>query len=108
MDKFEQFCVGESNEIYETFLFIKRNQEEGETIDAYVSSLRKLAKTCSFKTNEERMLRDMIALGVRDDTVRQKPLEDRKLTLASCIEACRAHESSHLQAKAILSLHQGW
>ena len=80
MDKFEQFCVGEANEIYETFLFNKRNQEEGETIDAYVSSLRKLAKTCNFKANEERMLRDRIALGVRDDTVRQKPLEDRKLT----------------------------
>ena len=108
MDKFEQFCVGEANEIYETFLFNKRNQEEGETRDAYVSSLRKLAKTCSFKANEERMLRDRIDLGVRDDTVRQKPLEDRELTLASCIEVCRAHESSHLQAKAIMSLHQGW
>ena len=40
---------------------------------------------------------------MRDDTVRQKLLEDRKLTLASCIEVCRAHESSHLQAKAIMS-----
>ena len=44
-----------------------------------------------------------IVLGVRDDTVRQKLLENRKLTLASCIEVCRAHESSHLQAKAIMS-----
>ena len=78
MDKFEQFCVGEANEIYETFLFNKRNQEKGETIEAYVSSLRKLANTCNFKTNEERMLRDRIVLGVRDDTIRQKLLEDRK------------------------------
>ena len=70
LDKFEQFCLGEANEIYETFLFNKRNQEEGETIDAYVSCLLKFAKTCNFKANEERMLRDRICLGVRDDTVR--------------------------------------
>ena len=98
LDIFEQFCVGEASEIYETFLFNKRNQEEGETIDAYVSSLWKLAKTSNFKTNEERMLRDRIVLGVRDDTVRQKLREVRKLTLASCIEVSRAHESSHPQA----------
>ena len=71
------------------FSSTKRNQEEGETIHAYVSSLRKFAKTCNFKTNEERMLRHRIVLGVRDDTVRQKLLEDRKLTLASCIEVCQ-------------------
>ena len=64
LDKFEQFCLGEANEIYETFLFNKRNQEEGETIDAYVSCLLKFAKTCNFKANEERMLRDRIVCGV--------------------------------------------
>lgn len=101
--KFEQYCVGESNEIYESFLFNQRSQQEGETIDAYVTALRKMAKTCNFGTNEERMLRDRIVLGVRDDLVRQKLLEDRHLTLTSCIEVCRAHESSHLQAKAIVS-----
>ena len=54
LDKFELFCVAEANEIIlcETFLFNKRNQEEGETIDTYVSTLRKLAKTYSFKANE--------------------------------------------------------
>ena len=55
LDKFDLFCVAEANEIIlcETFLFNKRNQEEGETIDTYVSTLRKLAKTCSFKANEK-------------------------------------------------------
>ena len=38
IEKFEQFCVGESNEIYETFIFNRRNQEEGETVDAYVTA----------------------------------------------------------------------
>ena len=79
LGKFERCCIGEANEIYETFLFNKRSQEEGETIDAYVTSLRKLPKTCSFKTNEERTLKDRIVLGMRDDTIRQKRLGDRRL-----------------------------
>ena len=40
LDKFDLFCVAEANEIIlcGTFLFNKRNQEEGETIDTYVST----------------------------------------------------------------------
>jgi hypothetical protein len=58
LTKFQSFCVGETNEIYETFLFNKRNQEKGENIDAYVAALRNLAKTCNFGTNEERTSRE--------------------------------------------------
>lgn len=101
--KFEAYCIGESNEIYETFIFNQRNQEEGESIDAYVTALRKLAKTCNFGDMEDRMLRDRLVIGVRDEVMRQKLLADRKLILSSCIELCRAHESSHSQAKAITS-----
>ena len=56
LQKFEEFYVGETNEIYETFVvFNRRNQGDHETIDAYVTALRKLAKTCNFG-DEERML----------------------------------------------------
>ena len=93
-------CIDdEAFDIFDGFSFEKEDQND---IDIVLDKFE-LAKTCNFKTNEERMLRDRIVLGVRDDTVRQKLLEDRKLTLASCIEVCRAHESSHLQAKAIMS-----
>ena len=58
LGKFEQFCVGEANEIYGTFLLNERNQEEGETIDTYVTSLQKLTKG-----------QDSFVLGVRDDSL---------------------------------------
>ena len=61
----------------------------------------KFAKTCNFKANEERMLTHRTVLGVRDDRVRNKLLEDRMLI--GVVPLCRAHESSHLQAKAIMS-----
>jgi hypothetical protein len=47
------------------------------------------------------MVRDRIVLGVRDEAVRQKLLEDKRLTLTSAIEICRAHEAAQFQSRAI-------
>lgn len=45
VETFEEFCVGETNETYERFIFNRRNQEDSESIDQYVMVLRKLAQT---------------------------------------------------------------
>ena len=48
MQKFEQFCVGQTHEAYESYKFHLKKQEQGETIEAYVASLRQLAKKLQF------------------------------------------------------------
>lgn len=45
IEKFDQFTIGELNETFERYTFNSRNQEESESIDAYVTALRTLAKT---------------------------------------------------------------
>lgn len=37
--KFEEFCIGETNETYERFIFNRRSQEENKSIDQYVTVL---------------------------------------------------------------------
>ena len=39
MKKLEEYCVGETNEIYERYCFYKRDQEVDETIELYVTTL---------------------------------------------------------------------
>ena len=46
--KFDEFTIGELNETFERYTFNSRNQQENEGIDAYVTALRTLAKTCNF------------------------------------------------------------
>ena len=46
--KFEEFCIGETNETYERFILNRRNQEQNESVDQYVTALRKLPQTCNF------------------------------------------------------------
>ena len=44
IEKFEEFSVGETNETYERFIFNRRNQEDNESIDQYVTVLESSRK----------------------------------------------------------------
>ncbi|XP_033731751.1 uncharacterized protein K02A2.6-like [Pecten maximus] len=99
--KFNTFCIGKTNEIYERYLFNRREQEQSENIDTYVSALRKLAKTCNYGTLEDNLIRDRIVIGVRDNTTRKKLLQESQLTLTKCIDLCRANEKTSMQLKDI-------
>ena len=48
IQKFDEFTIGELNETFERYTFNSRNQHENESIDAYVTALCTLAKTCNF------------------------------------------------------------
>ena len=101
MDKFEDFCVGETHEAYKSYKFHLRRQEPSETIEAYIS-LRQLAKNCNFGVLGDRMIRDQVVMGVREDAVREKLLEDKKkLDLAKCLELGRAYETSRQQSQSM-------
>ena len=40
LQKLQRYCIEETNEIYETYRFNKRDQEPNESLDAYVTALR--------------------------------------------------------------------
>ncbi|KAG1671242.1 Transposon Ty3-I Gag-Pol polyprotein [Nymphon striatum] len=94
MQRFEEFFVGETHEAFESYKFHMRKQEPSETIEAYVGALRQLAKNCNFDKLENRMIRDQVVVGVRDDLIREKLQEDRGLTLDRCLTVGRAYEAS--------------
>ena len=52
----EEHIIGETNTIYERYNFQRRQQEDNEAIDQYVTALRTLARTCSFGTNADERL----------------------------------------------------
>lgn len=66
---FEEFCKPKTNEVYERFVFYKRNQAHGEPFDIFLMDIKRLVKSCNFGDNEEEMLRDRIVLGVNDNNI---------------------------------------
>ena len=101
LQKFETFCIGETNETYERYKFNKRDQEQSETINTYVASLRTLSETCNYGEIEESLIRDRIVIGIKDNTTRKKLLQDHKLTLKKCIDICRANETTTDNSKRL-------
>ena len=47
-----------------------RNQDAEETVESYITTLRKMAKTCNFGRLEDRLLRDRVVMGIRDGNLR--------------------------------------
>ena len=102
--KFDEYFTGEVNETYERFKFNQRNQEVGESFDAYLIALRNMAETCNFCTCPRMtysLLRDRIVLGIKNGDARKRLLQERKLDLMKCIDICRTSESATTQLQAI-------
>ena len=95
VQKFEEFCIGQTNETFERYVFTSRSQKEDESIDHYVSALRTLAKTCNFcQCLHDSLLRDRIVLGVKEPALRKKLLQERKLTPEKAIDICKSGETT--------------
>ena len=76
-------------------------QEQAESIDTYITTLRALAETCDFGTLKDDLLRDRIVCGVRENVIRRKLLQESGLTLSKCVDICRANEATAAQLKAL-------
>ncbi|PFX31659.1 hypothetical protein AWC38_SpisGene3496 [Stylophora pistillata] len=101
LQKLRYYCIGETNEIYERYRFNKRDQEPNESLDAYVTTLRMLAKTCNFAVLVNSLIRERIVIGVSDYQARKKLLQVSKLALKECIDICRSYEIASQQLKEI-------
>ena len=101
LEKLEAYCIGETNETYERYVFNKRDQQQGESFDSYLSAFRSLIKTCNFGTLQDNLLRDRVVLGIRENSTRKKLLAESKLTLEKCISICRANKTTSKQLKEI-------
>ena len=71
LTKFDEYCEPRTQVIYECYRFNNRKQEAAESISAYVTELRVIAKNCAHdEITPDEILRDRLVLGVWDDKVR--------------------------------------
>ena len=99
---FDRYAIGEINKTFERYLFNKREQQEGESIDQYVAELRILAQSCNFcNCLHDSLIRDRIVLGIKDSRARKRLLQRQQLTLQRCVDICKASEASNTQIKSL-------
>ena len=102
IEALENHFIGKTNETYEHFVFNKRDQKSNEPFEDYVATLRTLMKTCNFSDDmKDSLLRDRIVLGTRNQSTRERLLQEAELTLQACTDKCRAAEMPTQQLRAM-------
>ena len=101
LDKFEAHCSPPTNETYERYLFRCRMQQEGETIEQFITDLKTKAQLCNFKDLQDSLIRDQIVMGVRDKKITERLLREPELSLKRAAEICQAAEAANVQLQTL-------
>ena len=99
LSKFESFYLPKTNITCERYGFFTKSQEPGESIDHYVTALRKLAQTCDFGDIRDSLIRDRIVFGVADMRTTKRLLAAGDPDLTKALEICRSEELATTQRK---------
>ena len=70
-----------------------RRQEEGESVDSFITSLYRLAEHCNYRDLHNEMIRDRIVVGLRDAALSERLQTDSELTLDKAITMVRQTEA---------------
>ena len=93
MAAFESHFVGEVNEVYERFIFHQKTQEPAEPFESFLTTLRKLVKTCEYGDfQDSAVLRDQMIKQKSTSTPRRSPvnrLRDKTPRTTAQTKSCR-------------------
>ena len=110
MSKLDEYFTPKKNIDYEIFKFRTAKQQQHETIEQYMTRLRKTATNCNF-TNIDSEVKSTIIQNCQSKRLRRYALIEPDITFAKLIAEGRAYELSEIQASGIeqslapLSLH---
>ncbi len=99
--KFEQHFVKRRNTIFERAKFNRRKQEDGESVDAFITDVYCLAEHCGYAALHDEMVRDRIVVGIRDSRLSEKMQMDPELTLEKAVTLARQSEAVKKQQATV-------
>ena len=99
--RFDQHFVKKRNVIFERAKFNMRKQEEGESVDSFVTDLYALAEHCSYGGLHDEMIRDRLVVGLQSAKLSEKLQLDADLTLEKAITQVRQSEAIKLQQSVL-------
>ena len=104
----EKFYVKSPNEVFARHLLATRRQQCSETLDVFFQNLHKLSKDCKFKAvsaeqYRDEMLRDAFINGLLSPEIRQRLLENDKLTMDSAFDKASSMDVAQRNASAYSS-----
>ena len=88
--RFDAHFLPRVNVTFERHQFFTCNREPGESVDRYITALRKLAQTYEFGEIRDSLVRDRFICGLSTVAVKKKLLGMPNITLETAIDECKA------------------
>ena len=103
LTKFDDYCSPQKNTFFERFKFWNWTQQGAESVDQFVTELKRMIKNCEYTESTDTMVRDRLVFGIRDAKVQSQLLriDVDKLTLEKALSHCRSAEVAESQLKEI-------
>lgn len=101
VEKFERHFVRKSDVIFECAKFNQCKQEEGESVDDFVTALYCLLEHCQYGELCDEMICDKIVIALRDSSLSEKLQLEAELTLDKAVTSARQRESVKKQQKVV-------
>lgn len=101
LQKFEDYFKPKRNITYERYKFFTRKQQQHETVDQFVTVLKKLASTCEFGNLKNDLIKDLLICGLQSNVLRETLLKDTDLDLEKAINVCRTSEIAKQQSSVV-------
>ena len=97
--KFEDYLLKQRNTIYQRAKFNSKKQEDGESVDRFITALYILAENSDFGSLYDEMIRDRIVVGIKDVKLSESMQLDESLTLDRAATMVRPTEQVKEQQK---------
>lgn len=94
IQKFEGKFNPCKNITVERYNFFTRFQQNYETLDEYVTVLNNLSTSCEFNKLKEDLIKDMFVIGINNQQIKEKLLQEENLTLENAIKLAKNIELS--------------
>lgn len=105
LKKFKDYRTPRKNTSCERFKFWNRSEQEGETINQFVTELQRMIKYCEYTASTVTMVRDHLVFGIRDAKVQGQLLciDVEMLTLEKALSHYLSAEVTKARLKEIRS-----
>lgn len=100
-DALNGYFAPKRNVVAERYKFRSRAQQPEESIDAYLTALRELAKSCAFTALEEEMIRDQIVERSHSKSLKQRLLQQESPDLQKTMKLARSEESAAQETRLL-------
>ena len=68
-------------------------------LSEFIREARRLAESCNYPNDQDRLIRDTIVSGIHSLSAYQKCLDTKDLSLQDCINICQAEDAIQMQVQ---------